>query len=167
MIELRQSWPLPDHPLPIVIFEAGSIVTDGNSLLAIACDTEADWNNITYSEYCTDGLLAWSGGRVLQSRMIRSGKWKYNYYHGCPSQLFNLENDLDEMNNLNRYPKHIEIKSKLEALVLLGWDPDLINDQIQSRDKEKGFFKAWAQSVKPADSFRWETKLEDNWFSNQ
>ena len=30
MIELRQSWPLPDHPLPIVIFGAGSIVTDGN-----------------------------------------------------------------------------------------------------------------------------------------
>ena len=28
MIELRQSWPLPDHPLPIVIFGAGSIVTD-------------------------------------------------------------------------------------------------------------------------------------------
>ena len=42
MIELRQSWPVPDHPLPIVIFGAGSIVTDGNSLLAIACDTDAD-----------------------------------------------------------------------------------------------------------------------------
>ena len=98
--------------------------------------------------------------------MIRSGKWKYNYYHGCPSQLFNLENDLDEMNNLNEYPKRIEIKSKLDAMVLLGWDPDLINDQIQSRNKEKGFLKAWAQSVKPADSFCWETKLEDNWSSN-
>ena len=166
MIELRQSWPLPDHPLPIVIFGAGSIGTDGNSLLAIACDTDADWNNIIYSEYCTDGLLAWSGGRVFQSRMIRSGKWKYNYHHGCPSQLFNLENDLDEMNNLNERPKHIEIKSKLEAMVLLGWDPDLINDQIQSRNKEKGFLKAWAQSVKPADSFCWETKLKDNWSSN-
>ena len=30
MIELRQSWPLPDHPLPIVIFGAGSIVTDAH-----------------------------------------------------------------------------------------------------------------------------------------
>ena len=30
MIELRQSWPVPDHPLPIVIFGAGSIVTDAH-----------------------------------------------------------------------------------------------------------------------------------------
>ena len=29
MIDLNQSWPLPDRPLPIVIFGAGSIVTDG------------------------------------------------------------------------------------------------------------------------------------------
>ena len=30
MIELSQSWPLPDRPLPIVIFGAGSIVTDAH-----------------------------------------------------------------------------------------------------------------------------------------
>ena len=30
MIDLNQSWPLPDRPLPIVIFGAGSIVMDAH-----------------------------------------------------------------------------------------------------------------------------------------
>jgi len=30
MIDLNQSWPLPDRPLPIVIFGAGSIAIDAH-----------------------------------------------------------------------------------------------------------------------------------------
>ena len=30
MIELNQSWPRPSTPMPIVIFGAGSIVTDAH-----------------------------------------------------------------------------------------------------------------------------------------
>ena len=37
MIELSQSWPLPDDPLPIVIFGAGSIVTDAHIPAYTAC----------------------------------------------------------------------------------------------------------------------------------
>jgi choline-sulfatase len=138
---------------------------DGTSLLPLAQNGAAKWKNETYSEYCTDGLLAWSGGRVLQSRMIRKNKWKYNYYHGCPSQLFDMKNDPDEMNNLARDPAHQEIKTELEAQLLDGWDPEAINENIQARNYDKAILKAWAQSTKPKDTFRWETKMEDNWLA--
>jgi choline-sulfatase len=138
---------------------------DGKSLLPVARDGDAEWSDTTYSEYCTDGLLAWSGGRVLQSRMIRQGQWKFNYYHGCPSQLFDLKNDPNEMRNLADDSNHQEIKNKLEAQLLAGWNPEAIDEYIQARNKEKAVLKAWAQSVKPADTFRWETKMEDNWLA--
>ena len=136
---------------------------DGKSLLPVARDNNVSWGDTTFSEYCTDGLLAWSGGRVLQSRMIRQGDWKFNYYHGCPSQLFDLKNDPNEMINLAEDPDHQKVKSKLESLLLSGWNPEAINEDIQARNKEKIILKAWAQSVKPADTFRWQTKMEDNW----
>jgi len=138
---------------------------DGTSLLPIARNNDASWNNETYSEYCTDGLLAWSGGRVLQSRMIRKDQWKYTYYHGCPSQLFDLSADRNEMNNLADDPAHAEIRKGLEARLLGGWNPETINESIQSRNHDKAILKAWAQSTKPADKFRWETKMEDNWLA--
>ena len=59
VVEAGGSGPLPD--------------IDGKSLLSVADGTATDWHDETFSEYCTDGLSAWSGGRVLQSRMIRSG----------------------------------------------------------------------------------------------
>ena len=67
------------------------------------------------------------------------------------------------MTNLTEDPDHQEIKNKLEALLLADWNPEEIDKDIQSRNKEKAILKAWAQSVKPADTFRWETKMEDNW----
>ncbi len=138
---------------------------DGKSLLGLAKGDQENWFDETYSEYCTDGLLAWSGGRVLQSRMIRSGKWKFNYYHNCPNQLFNLETDPDEMSNLIDDPAHQQTVQQLETKLLAGWDPEQINETIQAGNQEKAILKAWAQSVQPADTFRWETKMEDNWLA--
>ena len=38
MIDLNQSWPLPDRPLPIVIFGAGSIVIDAHNPAYLASE---------------------------------------------------------------------------------------------------------------------------------
>lgn len=149
VVEAGGSGPLPD--------------IDGRSLLSVADGTATDWHDETFSEYCTDGLLAWSGGRVLQSRMIRSGSWKFNYYHGCPNQLFDLAADPDEMMNLAEDPDHRSKREELEAKILSNWNPEVINGTIRTRNSEKALLKAWAQSVKPPDSFRWETRMEDNW----
>jgi len=52
-----------------------------------------DPHHITFSEY--DGM-----GVPANSYMIRKGKWKLIYYIGAPTQLFDLENDPNELKNL-------------------------------------------------------------------
>lgn len=139
---------------------------DGRSLLPLARDASRPWENRTFSEYCTDGLLAWSGGRVLQSRLIRQDNWKYCYYHGSPGQLFDLRSDPREMRNLAGDAEHAQIGSALKARLLDDWDPDRIHATIQARNREKSVLKAWAQATKPADHYRWETRMEDNWLAD-
>lgn len=138
---------------------------DGKSLLPVAKDGGTDWQNETFSEYCTDGLLAWSGGRLLQSRMIRSGNWKYNYYHGSPHQLFDLEADPDEMNNQIDNPDCQEIATNLKAKILTNWDPEEIAETIRKRKPRKAILKTWAENVKPIDTYKYETRAVDNWLT--
>ena len=140
---------------------------DGRSLLQLARDPDTEWNNKTFSEYCTDGMQAWSGGRVLQSRMIRTGPWKYNYYHGYPNQLFNLADDPQEMRNLADDPDYRDIAGELVAELLQDWQPDQIDALIRHRNQCKSVLKAWAGQVQPPDTYRWETRMEDNWLADK
>jgi len=123
------------------------------------------WGTETYSEYCTDGLAAWAGGRVLQSRMIRSGHWKLNYYHGSRHQLFDLKSDPQETHNLIDEPACYPQRDELQAKILSSWNPEAIADTMARRQPQKHLLKAWAQSVKPPEKFKWPTRPEDNWLT--
>lgn len=138
---------------------------DGRSLLPIARNGDAAWLDETFSEYCTDGMQAWSGGRLLQSRMLRRGRFKYCYYHGFPDQLFDLEADPDEMHDRARDSVFREQRDGLREAVLANWDPDAIGAAIKARNEEKAVLSAWAKSVEPVDKYRWETRAEDNWLA--
>ena len=55
------------------------------------------------------------------SRMIRTGKWKYVHrYPDGPHQLFNLEEDPEERTNLLRENKNIEMANRLRK-ELINW----------------------------------------------
>lgn len=135
---------------------------DGRSFLPLALGKEMAWPNETFSEFCTDSLLTWAQRVSARNRMIRSGRWKYIYYHGFPAQLFDLETDPDEMTNLAGDPRHAETERALREKLLAEWDPEEIDAYIRARAAPKAILKAWAQSVKPPDSFRWPTRAEDN-----
>ena len=70
----------------------------------------AEWKDAVFSEYCMNdssvgsGMSANLGGADVharpggvQNRMVRSGDWKLNYYHGFEPQLFNLAEDPHEL----------------------------------------------------------------------
>ena len=50
--------------------------------------------------------------------MIRDNKWKYIYYKGFPCQLFDLENDPDEFNDLGQSKNYHSIKEKMKEKLL-------------------------------------------------
>ncbi len=134
----------------------------GRSLLAVARDARTNWVDETFVEHCTDSVPAWTGGRATQQRMIRSGRWKLVYHHGDAPQLFDLDTDPHERDDLSAQPVHAARRERLLARVLDGWHPDAIAARIRARRQDKDIIDAWARHVGPRDTFRWNLLPEHN-----
>lgn len=139
---------------------------DGRSFLDVIHNATAPWLDETYSEYCTDGMAAWAQGTPTQQRMVRAGKWKLNYYHGHQPQLFDLDADPGEMNDLGTDPGKKDIRDHLLGKVLTHWDPEAIKTIMADRRAQKELLGQWSNVIKPEDTHRWQLKMEDNWLDN-
>jgi arylsulfatase A-like enzyme len=58
------------------------------------------------------------GIRHPDAKMIRSKKWKLNFYVGEGGELYDLENDPDEDHNLYHSTEHKEIVEDLKEKIL-------------------------------------------------
>ncbi len=138
---------------------------DGRSLLDIARNPDAAWRNETFSEYCTDGLKAWTGGKKLLTRMVRNERYKLNYFHGDRHQLFDMLEDPDETTNLYGAPRLADVQEAMMARVLDGWDPQRIAETIDRGIERKRVLEAWARRTEPPETFRWMTRADQNWLA--
>lgn len=128
---------------------------DGRSFWAVAKDSTAPWVNETFSEYCTDPVPEWTGGRAVQQRMIRSDDWKLSIYDSDPPLLFNLATDPLERNNRADDPLCADILRDLMARLLEDWTPETIAEQMRERRVEKDILAAWASEVQPEGNHIW------------
>ena len=131
----------------------------GRSVLPLLADPQnADWDDVAFSEFCQDA--AGAGGPFSEAgifqRMIRRGPWKLNYYHGQPCQLFNLQDDPREHQDLAADPAHQETLAALKAEVLDGWDPDRIAARMAALRADRSILSAWGRTVQPPDQCRWK-----------
>lgn len=96
----------------------------GHSMVPILYDRHADWREHTFAEY--NGWVA-PGQRM---RAVIGERYKYVYHHEVdPDQLFDLERDPDELNNLIDMPRYLELVDELRSR-LVGWMMDT-HDVIQ------------------------------------
>jgi choline-sulfatase len=95
---------------------------DGKSLMGLINGTDTQEKEV-FSEMHTAGVFA-------TCFMIRKGQYKYNYVHGEDAQLFDLEDDPDEWNNLSGKPEYQEIEEGLKARILEQFDPDKIEQDV-------------------------------------
>lgn len=128
---------------------------DGQSFWSVAQDNTAPWTNETFSEYCTDAVPEWTGGRAVQQRMIRSGKWKLMVYDSEPPLLFDLESDPDEIRDLAQDPEYSDILNSLTARLTDGWQNDTIASRMREKRIEKDILAAWAREVQPEGTQIW------------
>ena len=135
----------------------------GRSLLGLIDGSDAgesEWENVAFSEYCSDQFCP-DGG--CYQRMIRAGDWKLVYYHGQPPQLFNLAEDPDELIDLSDDADCQATLTELTARVLADWDPEWVKAKMADKKADVAILKSWAGNVKPPDLYRWPLKPEMNY----
>ena len=135
---------------------------DGVSFLDVLKSRDADWIDLTFSEYYSDGLSPWAGAEVQAHRMMRAGKWKYIYYHGYQAQLFDLEADPLEASNLIGVPQLRGIAEQLRKMCLAGWDPERLIEKMKRTAQDKKSLIKWSKAVRPADQFRYKLRPDIN-----
>ncbi len=133
----------------------------------------APWKEAVYSEYCMNDsavgnaespnlggadIHARPGG--VQNRMVRSGGWKLNYYHGFEPQLFNLAEDPHELQDRNGDPSCKSIRDEMMDRVLDGWDPNWVRERMRILKSEQELMVQWARNVDPPDTHRWDLRPE-------
>lgn len=138
----------------------------GRSFADVLQAPDAPWHGQTFCEYVNDGVPPWAGGREVIQRMVRLGRYKYIYHHGLPAQLFDLENDPDEIIDLAGDPACAAVAERLRALVLADWDPEMISTALRLRQKQHALLERWAQATRPDDLIRWTMRAEDSWLGD-
>ena len=84
------------------------------------------------------------------SRMVRQGPWKLYYYrgHDAPA-LYNLDDDPGELRDLGSDPAYADVRERLMARLLDGWDPDEVYEQSTAMLREMDIIKEWGATVQP------------------
>jgi choline-sulfatase len=90
----------------------------GQSLFEIA--NAEDCDRVILSEYH-------DGGSITGFFMIRVGKWKYIHYVGFPGQLFDLDNDPDETNDLGQNEDYSDVLEMCEKRLREFVNPEDVN----------------------------------------
>lgn len=137
--------------------------SDARSLIGIASDAAAPWENETFSEYVTDLSSVWTGPEATCQRMLRSGRYKYVHIDGHRPQLFDLEADPLESRDLGEDAAHARVRQRLAARVLDGWEPERIRREVDLRCAEKAILRQWGQQTGPASQYQFTIAAGDSW----
>jgi len=141
--------------------------SQGQSFAGLFKDPAMPWCNQTFCEYVNDGVPPWAGGREVIQRMVRLGRYKYIYDHGQHDQLFDLQDDPQEIRDLIDDPAFAGVAHRLLDRVLAGWDPDKISANLATNGADQALLEEWAQTTCPADLLRWGMKAKDSWLVPQ
>lgn len=130
----------------------------GRSMLKLLTGGDAaTWDDLVFSEYCDD-LYGPPGG--CYQRMVRRDAWKLIYYHGDPPQLFNLEDDPQEMHDRADDPACKQIREQLLAELLAEWDPAHVARRMSEKRRATELLKAWTREINPPETARWALRPE-------
>ncbi|MCP4256615.1 MAG: sulfatase-like hydrolase/transferase [Planctomycetes bacterium] len=125
--------------------ESQRLRIDGASLTPLLEGKEQS-NRMVFSEMHSEGVYA-------TCFMVRKGRYKYIYIHGHDEQLFNLEKDPDEWNNLADRNDHAQICEELKKCILSQFNPDQIEKQLRESLQKRQFLKKAMSKTKRDWSF--------------
>ena len=146
LIDLAGGEPLPD--------------VDGRSFAGFLEAGDAAWTDESFSEH-----MPCHG--VPAARMIRQGPWKLVHYEGHRPQLFNLEDDPSEFNNLGDDPAHEAVRERLHARVLEGWSAAYMTEKLEERNRTNAVLIDWYRQREPLGPEQWTVSPDATVFPDE
>jgi choline-sulfatase len=116
----------------------------GSSFRSLLVESKSVPEDSVFAEYAEPGT-------GVVSRMVRTGGWKYNYYHDMPCELFDLQNDPGETINLSGSSRNRSIERRLHDRVLRGWDPNRVTESVLRRPIERQLIGNWVRAANPPE----------------
>ncbi|MDP6116997.1 MAG: sulfatase-like hydrolase/transferase [Planctomycetota bacterium] len=116
------------------------------------------WEDTTFSEICP--LL-----EDAPACMLRRGPWKMVYFHETESfQLFNLDEDPGEMNDLRDSPEHQSQTEEMLAEIHACWSAEYMLDQMAENKRAVQLIRKSGHSTIPHEIDDFVANEEDNAF---
>lgn len=103
---------------------------DGHTMVPLLQGDRAGWKDLALVEY--EGH-----GTVTPGRMIRRGRYKLSYYHGEPLELYDLEEDPNELENLAGRARYAGLQEELTALLLADWPPAEVDRRVRASQRRR------------------------------
>ncbi len=112
---------------------------------------KASWPNRVTSSYY-GGLMNISTG-PLRHRMLRDGRYKLCWYDGHAPQLFDLEDDPDELCDLAA--DRPDLVMDLAVDLRHGWNPTAIAQAQETSRQRNALLRQWVRETRPPERLRW------------
>ena len=124
---------------------------DGVSLMKVVQGRDDERSDVVYSESLAEG----SNAAIL---MVKEGAMKYTVSGIDPEQLFDLDIDPLELNNLAGQVEYQITQARLRSLAELKWDVDTLTELVKSSQRNRLFVAAALRQGKKAD---WDYNAPD------
>ena len=108
---------------------------DGDSLLNLAVSSAAEWKDMAFCEYLAHGV-------IRPMAMLRRGRFKLNYSLDDPVELYDLEADPGEFNDLGGDAAHAKVREALRTELLAQWNPVTLEQRIRQSQEERQLIRA-------------------------
>ncbi len=144
-------------PNPVGLIDLGPTLLDiaqapplpnavGASFLPALNGDERAWPNAVFAEQ----------GGTTPSRMVRHEHLKYIHYLDHDDELYDLEQDPDEMQNLADSPEHAATCQRLRTVLSAdGWHPEHVRAILDRRKPERQYLYKYARALEPVDPWQW------------
>jgi choline-sulfatase len=111
---------------------------DGDSLLGLMQGQGEGWKDEAFCEYLAHGV-------ARPTALLRQGRHKLNYSLGDSPELYDIEADPNEFEDLANDTAHASVLADLQERLLSQWDPVAIEAQVLQSQRERLLIERAAQ----------------------